>query len=435
MQGLYFDQLLELLGKPAGWAGGLWLGVMTIAAIQSVAARWGLLAFIMFAASLGKEARTDRVDENATPLVSPLHEMQTLGRPITMVLLLAGAVVVLAAPGRPAPLPPGVQWLLAAQAVLVFKMLVSGMTAYAAFSAVTYVLWWYVFGVGVGRWLRTPADFVWAVRSLCLASALFCTANLIQAFINPAPLVIGFRFTGTTANPQFAAVLLGLTAPGAAYLAARRGLAGAERAGWAVLVVVQAGLIVWTGSRTGALMGVVSVGLVFRRQLGQMVFVGLVLAGAVAWIGAEFNDYLQVDYLVRTDDTRSEMWAGMWNGFVNNPLFGAPQDAVYGRLGFAENSWLAMASACGVVGLVPLFGFGGRLVADIRRLARTAAARPRLARMADLLAASVIGLLVGSVFEPYLLGVINFPVPCIYVTLALIAYVRTAAGTPPRPPG
>lgn len=435
MQGLYLDQLFDLLTKPAGWFLAIWLLVAVIAATQVVAARWGLLAVAMFCASLGRDTRPDRVGTDLVPLISPLNEMQTLGRPITMALLVAGAVVVTATSAGRSHTPVGVRWMVGVQAVLLFKMLLSGMTTYAAFSVVTYALWWYVFVVGVGRWVRTPADFVWAVRCPCLASALFCAANLAQAAVNPAPLLMGFRFTGTTANPQFAAVLLGLTAPAAAYLAARRGLALAERAAWGLLLLVQAGMIVWTGSRTGALMGVVSVALVFRRQLGQLVFVGLVLGGAVAWIGAEFNDYLQVDYLVRTDDTRSEMWAGMWAGFVNYPVLGAPQDAAYGRLGFAENSWLAMACACGFIGLVPLLGFGLRLVGDVRRLGQLAVVRPRLARTADLLVASLIALLVGSVFEAYLLGVINFPLPFLYIVLVLIDHVRAAAGTPPRPLG
>lgn len=434
MQANYLDQMLALLGRPVGWAMVLWLAVLLIAATQTAVARWGLLATIMFAASLGKENRADRGAEELTvQLISPLNEMQALGRPITMALLVTAAVVVLiTARGPRGRVAQTAWWLLPVQGVLLLKMLASGMTFYAVFSALTYALWFYVFGIGLSQWVRTPADLLWAIRTPCVASALFCIGNVTQAAVDPTPLLMGSRFTGTTGNPQFAAVLLGLTVPATAYLAAHRGLRVPERAAWGALLLAQAGLTVWTGSRTGALMAVLSVCLVFRRKFGHLVFVGIMLAGAVAWVGSTFNEYVQVDYLVRTDDTRSEMWAGMWYGFANYPVFGMPQSATADRLGFAENSWLAMACACGMIGLAPLIAFGAKLLGEMGWLGRLAAARPRQARLADLLTASLLALLVGSVFEAYLLGVINFPLPFLYFTLAIIQHLRSGERPPAR---
>ncbi|MFO0852015.1 MAG: hypothetical protein U0871_26120 [Gemmataceae bacterium] len=429
----YIGQLTVLLGTPLGVGLVAFGAVLLLVMNQALWVRWVLVALILFTGSLYKPSEDSQVwmAVERIPLIAPLEQIQTLGRPITIVLLAIGATVAAFGSGRVRWAVP--QWayaLLAVQGVLVVKMLVSGMFAYALFATLVYILTFVVFGYGAGRWAARPADVLWAIRGIGLGVALFVIANLAQITVDPTPLVAGGRFQGTTGNPQSAAMLMGPAIATLAYLATARTIPGWERVGWGLALLGTLSMLIWTSSRSGALMATFSLVILFRRRLNQFVVLAGPVAIGLAIVLSEFGEMLRTDELTRTDDTRSAVWYGLWVQFVNHPVVGAPQDAGYGRLGFAENSWLSMAAVCGLFGLVPMAIFGwlaGREVVALLRMGGTAS---RHGDVADLMAASLAAVFIGSLFEPSLLGVINFMVPFMTICLVLSTHLRAVQGSP-----
>ena len=118
----------------------------------------------------------------------------------------------------------------------------------------------------------------------------------------------------------------------------------------------------------------------------------------------------------------------MWNTFLLNPLFG--EEINGGRLGFGENSWLAIAATTGLLGLIPMLNFG---LASLSILRNLSSARFNLEerQQAAVVNAGLSSLLVGSIFEAYLLGTLCAPIlfTMLYATIgnALLTFARQRA--------
>jgi hypothetical protein len=254
----------------------------------------------------------------------------------------------------------------------------------------------------------------------------------VQYAINPIALQAPWgRFEGMTGNPQHAAAYLALAIPSLLYLLRRTGEPLLFRMVWAGLLLAAALVLLWTGSRTGAVMTCVSVLVMFRRKLWVIVPCVTVTFLTMAFGGEEVDNTLVEQYGDR-GDTRTANWLLMLNQFLAEPAFGRTD--FENAINYKESSWLAMAAATGVIGL-------GALVFATYILARYlwfVAARPRpphVRGLSDLVLATFLGLFVGSFFEAYLIGTITFPVYVTYLMFGVMNWVLEwrPAATPPQP--
>jgi O-antigen ligase len=224
---------------------------------------------------------------------------------------------------------------------------------------------------------------------------------------------------GATGNPQQAAILIGIALPVAGYFLARP----AENKLFRILAGVTAGFLViflmWTGSRTGMLMAAVGVALTFRARIGRLVGVGIVVGifGLMAFqIYSEST--MSIGGMFERGNTRSRVWSALWDTFVSSPITG---DMSYGY-GVGENSYLAAAANNGLLGLVPLGAFLLFTLASFFKLHRARRLLGTEKPFVDLIIGGFAGMLVGAMFEGYLLGTLTYPVFVIYCYLALTAF-------------
>jgi hypothetical protein len=304
--------------------------------------------------------------------------------------------------------PAFIPLLLLAHLILATKILVYGDMAFGLLLIVMLAINGVLYLKISQSWIKSSGDVDYALFAMATCAAIFCVVNVIQYVLNPEPLFAGDRFTGTTGNPQQAAGLLGGVLPAVLYFVATgRTLV---RAAAALLTIACLVLLVWTGSRTGVAMGALATLFVLRSSgaLRTYATLGGIIVLAVG-LPALFDEHLIERFNLSTmEDTRSAAWAGMWQGFYENPIFG--YELTGDRLSFGESSWLAMASSAGIVGLIPLVGFGASLVAlCVSLLLRPyASQRDRVRR--DATVGCIASLLLGSFFEAYLLGTLTAPV-------------------------
>lgn len=430
MQSGFLEQLLDLLGSPLGLLGLTLGGFLIYQARRSLQFAWFLVAVCCFAASLN-EFR-DQFVPDAPNLVFPLEQIRAAGRPLTIFLmgLLLGLGTALPSKvgWRCRLMPPAIWALVVIQVLILLKTLASGdilfsLLAIATFSGVVLMV-----RLGPSQWLQDDQQFYWGTWSLGVVGLIFVGANGYQAVVDPYPITfVHGALSGTTGNPQHAATLLATTIPCYLFLIQTQ----AKRFWklfWAMALVLVLIALFLTASRTGAIMGGLSIVLFFRRgknQFFQVAFIlGLVLAVGFPFLGqtsGAVNTTAVTNNLLSLDNTRAEVWSAMWRAFNAYPLFGAPLQG--DRLGYGENSWLAVAANLGVIGLLPLGVFGFSCIHMIIKLDRVATRLPAYAFHSNTVIAGLLSLLVGSIFEAFLLGTLTFPLIAILLYLALGQYL------------
>jgi O-antigen ligase len=429
----FISQLVQFATSPLGLfvlvAGGLW--VFT-AKLQGSILPWLMLATFGFAASLA-EFRNEFIQE-APNLVFPLEQLRQAGRPLTVGLLALLLALALRTPAtwRKSHFPRPLVCLCLLQVVFLLKVLYGGDPLFGLISAVTYCSVVTVVVLGPSRWLQTDRDFAWGLGAIALVGAIFLGASLYQAQFDVYPITfVQNRFLGTTGNPQHAAVLLMLTLP-AWYFLLMQPQPFWQRSIWGSAVVITLYALVQTGSRTGLLGAVVGLVIFFgqRLKVWQMVLV-FMLVGAIAFGSAPgstpttaelpgLGGGILPERFVSTENTRAQVWQAQWNSFMRYPVLGAPLRG--DRLGFGENSWLAAAASAGLVGLLPLTLFAYFCLEMMVKLYRIGD-HPDYRLYCSAVTAGLSSLLIGSVSEAYLLGLISFPLLALGLYLVLGQYL------------
>jgi hypothetical protein len=398
------EQLLGLLTDPSALVISA-VGILCfVLAPRHQWVRWALLGAVIFAASLYKFQ--DQWVQEPPPFIEPIQRMVDLGRPITIIGLVALLALSPLNTDRRNPIPAFIFWLALANLVLSLKVLAYGSMSFAFLTTICIVLLATVFTKISNKWIGGLHDTESVFFAMSVAAILFCVINILQYVIDPAPLFVSNeRLNGTTGNPQHAAAFLSGTLPAILYfMTVRQGLI---RFAYVLLATTCFVLIFLTGSRTGFVMAALSTVVILRSSSSLRVYV-IGVIGLASLYGLE--TFFSQESLSRLTfmDTRSYIWAGMWQDFMNYPLFGAPIRGE--RLGFGESSWLAMAATGGVVGLIPLLAFGVSLVAIcVSLVIRPFADRiDRIRR--DTVLACIGCLLLGSFAEAYLLAILGAPV-------------------------
>lgn len=375
--------------------------------------RWIVLGALIFCASLSRYV--NEWVQYPPPFWGPIDVFVQYGRPITIALIVL-ALTIATGKSKKTRFPMAVTALVCCHLVIAFKIFLQGSMSFAALVFVSELLILALFYRISSTWFDDRSNIEFAIFAVFVSTVMFVSMNFFQFVVDPSPQVIAHgRFNGTTGNPQHAAAFLGCAVPATTYvlLASKKKLV---RIAALMMLFAVLYFLSLTGSRTGLVLAALSLTLVFRRQRGA---ISLVTIGSIVVLGGAFffmND-TAIEKIAGFEDTRTHVWAAMWRSFLTNPIFGA--DLIGDRLGYGENSWLAIASATGMLGLLPLVLFGALAVKLSLGLLSSNSGDKKTKLQRDALGATIICLLLGSVFEAYLLSGLSSP--SLIVSVAVIA--------------
>ncbi len=425
----FINQLFGFIATPFGII-VIAIGILLlIKAQQDRPTGWLLFSICCFASSLD----TFRSKWYPTPpLVFPLQQLRSFGRPLALVVLMVLIVAALQTRNnwRHWILPPSIKWLMAVQLAIFAKTILYGSQEFAWLSALTFGGVIFALRMGPGRWLQDDENFNLAARSIAIAGAIFIVVNIYQFVLNRSAVTfVGSRFLGTTGNPQSAGLLLASIVPCLMFSIQRARAWSSAKYWWAGILLVTLYFLLLTGSRTGFLMTAVSVLLFYRNNGGAWLRVGLGLAVLAATIGTFLQpdtlassagiDSTLSDRFTSTSNSRESVWNEMFNGFLSNMIFGVPLEG--GRLGYGENTWLAVAGNLGLIGLVPMIMVGWESIKLMLQLNQLSNRDAHYFFPSSVVIAGLGSILTGACLEASLVGNITFSV------LAFLAYLIMGA--------
>ncbi|MEM9213302.1 MAG: O-antigen ligase family protein [Cyanobacteria bacterium P01_F01_bin.150] len=426
----FFGQLLNLVASPLGLVGLIAIPFILSKAKRSPKLVWFLVAACCFTASLA-EFR-DEFTLEAPALVFPLQQLRSSGRPLTILLLGILLWLGIGLPKQPSwrrhLMPAPIGCIAAIQLLLFLKTLGSGSITLAFLAIITFTGVVLMIRLGPSRWLQNDATFDLAIWSIAVVGIIFILTNSYQALFDPYPITfVQDAFLGTTGNPQHAATLLATTVPCLLFLIEKH-TAWKTKSIWIMALIAVFYALFLTASRTGALMGIVSVILFYRQRQRALLHLGLCMAVILPIAIMMFGDTsFSVgtgaidDQLFNIDNTRAGVWAAQLRGFNQYPIFGVPLRG--DRFIPGENSWLAVAASLGSVGLIPLILFSLSCFQMIYQLTKMGKKYPTYVFHCNTIVAGLLSLIVGSIFEGFLLGTLTFPLIALFIYLSLGQYL------------
>ncbi|MEI2582833.1 O-antigen ligase family protein [Scytonema sp. PRP1] len=430
----FVSQLLNVIASRYGLV-SMMIGLLVVyRARRSRRLAWLLFTLCCFAASIAKFQ--DEFVKQPPPLVFPLEQLRNAGRPLAIILLCCLLLLGFITQNgwRRLLTPQPLKYLILVQIVIFFKTLVYGDIGFAFLAVFTFGAVVLMLRIGPSRWLQDEQNFDLAVWSIAMVGVIFVTVNAYQALfdLHAITFVHGW-FLGTTGNPHHAAVLLAATIPCFMFLIESRNEGSWVKACWMVgLILVMIALFL-TGSRTGIIMGVVSILFFYRQRTGALlrlgIFVGVVLAVILPFLSQDGSGW-GIPYTAATDkflsgtNTREGVWLALWDQFINYPLFGVPLEG--GRLGYGESSWLAAGANLGLLGFLPLVMFGLECLKMILQLNKLTHRKPIYFLQSTTVIAGLGSLLVGSFSEAFLLGNLTFSLLAVLMYLSLGKYLIEA---------
>jgi hypothetical protein len=434
MNKTFIDQLIGFLMTPIGVVGVALGLLMVVQASRSRPTAWLLFSLCSFAASLN--VYTDKWIPVPPPLLFPLQQIRAFGRPLTIVLLilLVNLSLTTKQSWRQQVFPKAIDYLIAVQAAIIFKTMLYGSLEFAILSGLTFGGIIFILKRGLGQWIQDDENFSLAVRSIAVSGAIFVVLNTYQFIFNRTAITfVQGRFLGTTGNPQHAAVLLAATIPCLMFLIQGIPKWNFTKILWGLLLLAVMYFLVITGSRTGLLMGAISIFLFYRANAGawfQVVLtVGILGLLILPFLDSQTMGTGTIDASISSrftapdgTNTRGSVSWGLWQTFSENLLFGSPLEAG-GRLGFGENSWLSAGATLGLVGFIPMVMMGWESLRLMWQLNLLSKRQPYYFFQCSTVIAGLGSLLIGSFFEGYLLGNITFSLLAFLTYLVMGAYL------------
>jgi hypothetical protein len=300
------ESAMELLASPAGLLAAF-LGLLLAAAV--LLRRDGVfLGGACVLVLMTMMAQENRWFDNT--LVAPLEQLRAGSRAATLALLVAMALNLLFTPPgfRRRRVTFAMLAFIAFESVYRLRLGMHGEVTRAALGWVAVVLVLAVFGVGFARRLETEDDFERYVRMFVAASAVFVALNLVQLGLGYRNAIAGGRFAGISGNPQLAGYVRAVFILFNTHVFSTGPLGSPARWLSGILIGLLAILLLWTGSRTGALCGVAGVLGYFRLRLGGLTLLAATGGASLAAAASFFSESLEgVDRFVGGENTRREV--------------------------------------------------------------------------------------------------------------------------------
>jgi O-antigen ligase len=413
------NQLLTFASSPVGAVLLFFYIEIFLAIGTSRRVKWVVLCLLMYIASLG---RYDKPWVDYT-LIQPLQSLLNYSREITTALLVTLLVpTFLANKGNRKKL-----LLTCTAAFFVMELVYAGRLWTGGFpergllSLCTYSLVFGTLGIGLSKWLQGIEDVRMVLKALVGVGILFLIGVTAQLLANRSAIVWESRLFGTTGSPQHTALVIAMLIPVVCYFLMLSGKSQLWKGLLAVIAGVFSIFLIWTGSRTGVLMSLIGVVLLFRTRFGKLALI-LGFSGVFALLAWNlFSESTEnIGRLASREDTRTWVWNSLIQDFKSSPWLGyIPDD---GRIG--ENSYLSVAARLGVMGLLPLMiGFVLCGVSLIKLMVKKRYLNRDESLLSDLVLSSFVVIAVGAFFEGYLLGTLTFMVFYIYALLAILTYL------------
>ncbi len=428
--GQHLDALQKLLTTPLGMAVLVLGAAMMIVAYASEKARWSIISIVLWVSTLG--VNTDEWIDHT--LATPLEQIRSLSRPLFIVGLLGVICSFPAANRRHGGrwLHPGSLLLFLLHIVLFARLATAGFADRGFLGLMVHTLTFVAAAVVCAKWINSLHAARMMLGAVVGAGVFFVFGVLYQLVMNSSAVVWDNRLFGTTGNPQHAAQFLSLFCLPTLYFATSTCTPKWMRFFLYGLLALQVPLILWTGSRTGMLMLLVGVVMYYRFRIGRLAFSAALVSVIVV---VTLPIFLQWDAtagwsrILSTQNTRSAAWITEYQEFLEAPLFGKPRVSTEGGHPiFRENSYLAAAKAMGVVGGALLIAAVSVFVISATRLMlRARMAHPEIARLADLLFASIVMLSIGAVFEAYLLATIAPAYVVLYLYAGAVQWLSSSS--------
>jgi hypothetical protein len=187
---------------------------------------------------------------------------------------------------------------------------------------------------------RTWDSYLPLMRALGVVGLLWVSGAMVQAVLDKSQMLVNYqtRFVGLLGNPQGTAVYLGPQSAIMLWLLlndpSRR-----MRKLWVLLYAILVMMVIWTGSRTGAILAIVGAMFMLRAKLGRSVilvplfgsaFFGIALIVQGMGINLPFSRFLE------GGDTRTVAWKTLLDDALHAGMFG---EGVAGAR-YVENSFL-----------------------------------------------------------------------------------------------
>jgi O-antigen ligase len=213
---------------------------------------------------------------------------------------------------------------------------------------------------------------------------------------------------GLSSHPNFTGVLLAVTAPVTAYLINASLSRKKMLIFWSVVAGLQAVLIIWAGSRTGALAALFGVMLVFRHRLNRLVVFGAVVVGMGLVVSLLFGEQVSQINTTRTLSTgasgRFELWQTMIAGFLRSPLIGTNE------FDGSENSYLVVLVRTGIIGTSLMVAFLIAYLSQLFRIYRSYSSLQGYKPTFDCVLGISGACFLSAVFEGWLQDVVATPI-------------------------
>jgi hypothetical protein len=422
--GDYIRVLPHLLASPLGLCAiALFLGLCA-SVVLFPKTKWIVVTLLLYLCTLGYSALATNT------LAAPLQQLRAFGRSgcLALLVVLLLPTMMTGRGWRTFLVSPAAAMWLALNLFLALRVLVAGGFVRGGLGAIMHILVFVVFGLGVPRWLQSWADVRAAFLSIGAAAGLIVISTAYQLSVNRGAVIAVGRLYGVTGNAQMLGMVLATAIPAVCYIILRAGgLSSLFRpSGWigGAVLGLAAVFLVWTGSRTGAMMAVCALLFFFRARLGMLIIPAL-LAGVAVYVALSvYGEGVSsgANRLLSTENTRAVVWASLLSEFRSNPLFGSAGQ----ELDLRENTFLCTAARTGVMGLGLLLATTALVARTLIKIRRVQPGLGREGLAVDAIIAGFASMLVASIAES-LMGTLTFQNFASYIYLGIATFVLDPA--------
>jgi hypothetical protein len=419
------ELLLKLLSTPLGLLSVVTILLLLVLTLLIPKMKWVVLALSFFASTL---VVTDFIGRQR--LMFPLEQLSNQGRGLTtslMVIALIGALMV-PGQGRRKYFVAGFLFFFIFQLTIAFNLTLRSDFSRGAGGMLLFMLQFFLFGLAIPNALKSHDDVVDYVRAIAGFGVIFAGINLLQFLVNPHA-VAAVRFSGTSANQQGTGIFSAMGLLPICYLIVRSGRARVERIVYSAAAAMLIIMVLWSGSRTGVILAIAGLALLFRTRLSRIAGAGIVITLFIVLASTWIFPAVQFisPHLFSRTDTRSNVWSGLISQFIHYPITGL---LLADQNGYGENSYLSIAASYGIIGLIPFLLAFFFIFRALRQLLRYRALFQDTL-VVDLVLASFVQWALGGIFEAYMLGILNTAQILNFAYYPILAYLLEAAETAP----
>lgn len=343
------------------------------------------------------------------------------GRPTSYLIIIICLIVLFFSSRRPfvsVRMPIAIAGYLGFLLIFAIKSAFSNLPLNFALYSGVFFTYFAVFGfLLISPYQRIILNIETALVGIGAANILMLIANILVIQLEGTSGFLNARVAGLTFNPNTLAYNLAISSMPLCAVVSNIKLSKLLRAVFLYAILLgNVTLIIASGSRGAFIVVILSVLIntkVLFQRFGTIPVIWILTMGATIAFFLDYKWY-GVGVFEGRKNTRDVAWGNQISGFTEHPFFGVPWDD--SRIKFGESTFLGVASQLGLVGLVAVLLIFSGLILQIVELNRLSHNKFRIVQSRDLLMAVWVAILVASVLEAVLLGVIGLP---IYVVLLL----------------